>query len=57
MTLDPAAHPVTGAGRPVESSARELALLEYLMRHAGKVVSRSAVKQHCASVGGAMPPP
>jgi two-component system OmpR family response regulator len=32
---------VTRAGRPVELTAREFRLLEYLMRHAGQVVTRT----------------
>ena len=32
---------VTRAGQPVELTAREFALLEYLLRNAGRVVSRS----------------
>ncbi len=43
LALDPAAHTVTRAGRPVELSAREFALLEFLMRHPGEVVSRTAI--------------
>ena len=46
LTLDPAAHRVTRCGQEVELSAREFALLEFLMRHAGEVVSRSAILDH-----------
>jgi two-component system, OmpR family, response regulator len=44
--LDPAAHAVTRAGQPVELSAREFALLEFLMRHAGQVLTRTAMLEH-----------
>jgi len=37
---------VTRAGRPVELSAREFTLLEFLMRHAGEVVTRTAILEH-----------
>ena len=46
VALDPAAHIVTRAGRPVELSAREFALLEFLMRHAGQVLTRTAMLEH-----------
>jgi two-component system OmpR family response regulator len=43
VELDPAAHTVTRSGRPVELSAREFALLEFLMRHPGEVLSRTRI--------------
>ena len=43
VVLDPAAHSVTRAGQPVELSAREFALLEFLMRHPGEVLSRTRI--------------
>jgi two-component system OmpR family response regulator len=46
VTLDPSAHVVTRAGQPVELSAREFALLEFLMRHAGQVLTRTAMLEH-----------
>jgi two-component system OmpR family response regulator len=46
VRLDPAAHTVVRAGRTVDLSAREFALLEYLMRHAGEVVTRSRILDH-----------
>jgi len=46
VSLDPAAHRVLRAGQAVELSAREFALLEYLMRHAGEVVSRTRILDH-----------
>ncbi len=46
VVLDPAAHTVTRANQPVALSAREFALLEYLMRHPGEVVSRAQLLDH-----------
>jgi two-component system, OmpR family, response regulator len=46
LALDPAAHTATLAGRPLPLSAREFALLEFLMRHAGEVVRRTAILEH-----------
>jgi two-component system OmpR family response regulator len=46
VRLDPAAHRVDRNGQPVELSAREFALLEYLMRHPGQVVSRARILEH-----------
>jgi len=44
--LDPSARTVTRAGDPVELTARELALLEYLMRHADRVVGKVELRDH-----------
>nr|WP_240934582.1 response regulator transcription factor [Cellulomonas sp. IC4_254] len=46
LVLDPAARTVTRAGAPVELTARELALLEYLMRHADRVVGKVELRDH-----------
>ena len=46
LTLDPATRKVTRAGREIELTAREFALLEFLMRHAGEVVSRTRILEH-----------
>ena len=43
VTLDQQTHEVTVAGEPVELSPREYALLEYLLRHAGQVLSRDQI--------------
>lgn len=43
LVLDPATREVTRGGVPIELSPREHALLEYLMRHAGQVVSRTRI--------------
>ena len=46
VVLDPAAHAVTRAGTPVELTGREFALLEFLMRHIGQVLTRTAMLEH-----------
>ncbi|HEV2371763.1 MAG TPA: response regulator transcription factor [Streptosporangiaceae bacterium] len=46
LTLDPATREVTRAGAAVELTPREFALLEYLMRHAGQVVPKTALLEH-----------
>jgi two-component system, OmpR family, response regulator len=40
LTLDPATHEVELAGAPVALTPREYALLEYFLRHPGRVVSK-----------------
>jgi DNA-binding response OmpR family regulator len=46
LELDPATRTVTRAGRLVPLSAREFAVIEYLLRRAGDVVSRSDLLEH-----------
>ncbi len=46
VTLDPASREVRVAGRPVELTQREFALLEYLIRHAGRAVSKTELLDH-----------
>jgi heavy metal response regulator len=43
LTLDPVARVVERSGIRIELSAKQFSLLEYLMRHAGQVVSRSMI--------------
>ena len=45
LTLDPAARQVTRAGKPVDLSAREYALLQMLLESAGRVLTRSQLEQ------------
>lgn len=45
LELDPARHRVTRAGADVELTPREYGVLEYLMRHAGTVVTKQAILQ------------
>lgn len=46
ITIDTVARLVTRDGAPVELTARELALLEYLARRRGHVVSRAQIEDH-----------
>lgn len=46
LMLDPAARQVTRGDTPIDLTAREFSLLEYLMRHAGEVVSRFDLLEH-----------
>jgi two-component system OmpR family response regulator len=46
LVVDPATHEVALGGRAVELTAREFAVLEYLARHPGEVVSRTTLLEH-----------
>ncbi|MBN1345492.1 MAG: heavy metal response regulator transcription factor [Phycisphaerae bacterium] len=46
LTVDLLTHSVDRAGRRIDLSAREYALLEYLARHAGEVLSRTMILEH-----------
>jgi two-component system OmpR family response regulator len=46
LTLDLLTRAVTRGGQPVELQAREFALLEYLMRHPGRTVSKTMILEH-----------
>lgn len=46
LTLDPATRRAARAGRDIVLSATEYSLLEYLLRNAGRTVSRSLITQH-----------
>jgi two-component system OmpR family response regulator len=46
LEVDPATRSVTRAGRRVDLSAREFAVLEFLVRRAGQVISRSELLEH-----------
>jgi DNA-binding response OmpR family regulator len=46
LVLDPSARTLTQDGRPVALTTRELALLEYLMRHADRVVGKVELRDH-----------
>jgi two-component system copper resistance phosphate regulon response regulator CusR len=43
LTLDPVAHRVTRAGRVIRLTAREFALLQFLLEHAGEAVARTRI--------------
>jgi two-component system OmpR family response regulator len=46
LTLDLLNRDVTRAGERIELQAREFSLLEYLMRHAGRVVTKTMIMEH-----------
>ena len=46
LTIDVPAHSVTRGGRPIQLTAKEYALLEYLARRTGEVVTRSEIAEH-----------
>jgi len=46
LTLDPATRAVTRGARRIELTAREHALLEYLLRNAGRVLTRPMLAEH-----------
>ncbi|MFO7298353.1 MAG: response regulator transcription factor [Pseudomonadota bacterium] len=46
LVLDRLSHRVTRAGEPIALQPREFRLLEYLMRHAGQVVTRTMLLEH-----------
>ena len=46
LELDPVRREVKRGGRIVELTAREFAVLEFLLRHAGEVVTRTMLAEH-----------
>jgi two-component system OmpR family response regulator len=46
LELDPAAHTVRKGGAEVDLTAKEFALLEYLMRHPGEALTRARLVEH-----------
>ena len=46
LVLDTSSHEVMRDGRIIELTAKEFALLEYLMRHAGQVLTRTQIIDH-----------
>jgi two-component system OmpR family response regulator len=46
LTLDLLSRKVTRSGKPIDLRPREFTLLEYLMRNAGKVVSKTMILSH-----------
>jgi len=51
VVLDPAAHTVEQAGRPVVLAQREFAMLQALLLNTGRVLSREQLEQHLYSWG------
>ncbi len=46
LVLDPASHLVQRGGKPIELTAREYALLEYLMRNPNRLITRQMAENH-----------
>ncbi len=46
LTLDPAVHSVKRAGQEIDLTAKEFALLEYLMRHPNHLLTREKAEEH-----------
>ena len=46
LVLDVAGHRVRRGARPIALSAKEFALLDFLMRHAGQVLTRQQIVEH-----------
>jgi len=46
LVMDTATREVTRAGLPVNLTAKEFALLEYFMRHPGRVLTRTIIAEH-----------
>ncbi|MDD5423221.1 MAG: response regulator transcription factor [Candidatus Omnitrophota bacterium] len=46
LELDLFTHKVTRSGKEIELTAKEYSLLEYLMRNAGSVVTRTMISEH-----------
>jgi DNA-binding response OmpR family regulator len=47
IVLDPGRFTVSREGKSIELTAKEFAVLEYLMRNAGRVLSQEALLEHC----------
>ena len=46
LVLDPARHLVNRGGEKIDLTSKEFALLEYLMRNAGRVLTRAMISEH-----------
>jgi DNA-binding response OmpR family regulator len=46
LMIDPITHTVERGGQPIDLTPKEFALLEYLMYHANRVVTREMIEQH-----------
>jgi two-component system OmpR family response regulator len=46
LVLDPAMHTVERAGKVIQLTPKEFAMVEYLMRRQGEVVSRASILEH-----------
>ncbi len=46
LTLDPIMHEAQRGGSPLKLTAKEFSILEYLLRHKGRVISRTTLSEH-----------
>jgi heavy metal response regulator len=46
LSLDPSSRQVTRAGKKIDLTAKEFALLEFFLRNPGRVLSRALIAQH-----------
>ena len=46
LTVDTVSHAVTRGGKEIRLSAKEYAILEYLLRNKGTVISRTRLEDH-----------
>jgi DNA-binding response OmpR family regulator len=46
LELDPTTRAVTRGGEPIDLTPKEFTVLEYLMRHAGRVMSRTLITEY-----------
>jgi DNA-binding response OmpR family regulator len=53
LELDPATHSTQRAGKPIELTSKEFALLEYMMRNPNWLITREMAEQHVWDYGGA----
>jgi len=51
LVLDLTSHKVTRANTEIKLTNKEYSLLEYLMRHAGNVVTRTMISEHVWDIG------
>jgi DNA-binding response OmpR family regulator len=51
LRLDPATHDAWRAGKPLDLTAKEFSLLEYMMRNANRLVTREMVVEHLWDYG------
>jgi len=46
LALNPSTHEVTRSGKPIKLSAKEYAILEYMLRNKGKILSKNNIMTH-----------
>jgi two-component system, OmpR family, copper resistance phosphate regulon response regulator CusR len=46
LELDPASHTVQRAGKPIDLTAKEFSILEFLMRHTNRLITREMAEEH-----------